>query len=117
MFEFSAQTDVQLVPTASASTLSSTVASYSRGLSMPPIPPPTEDSSSLALSLLSSATATAPARPLSKHTTKVLSGLFRNLQALEEATRTEMGSNTIANYLGEKILKDMEDFWDVEWSI
>ncbi|KAF6233402.1 hypothetical protein HO173_008334 [Letharia columbiana] len=78
----------------------------------PPPPPP-----AATLSLLPHVTATAPARPLSTHTTNVLSDLCRSVREVAVLAGTEGGRGVLGEWLGEEGGKGVAEFWEGEWMV
>lgn len=74
----------------------------------PPVPP---------LALLPHVTSTAPARPLSTHTTNVLSDLCHSLREVARLAETEVGRGVLGEWLGEEEGKWVAEFWEGEWIV
>ncbi|KAJ9610466.1 hypothetical protein H2200_005243 [Cladophialophora chaetospira] len=59
--------------------------------------------------------ATTSSQPLTQHNANVLTDICHSMRGLEEATRTESGRATLADFLGSVVANDTVDFWEDEW--
>ncbi|KAL8749868.1 MAG: hypothetical protein Q9199_007428 [Rusavskia elegans] len=66
-------------------------------------------------SLLRQITATAPARPLSEHSTNVLSDICHSIGEVATMTASGQGMQVLEDFLGEQDAKNIESFWAEEW--
>ena len=66
-------------------------------------------------SLLRQITATAPTRPLSEHSTNVLSDICHSIGEVATMTASDQGMKVLEDFLGEEDAKNIESFWAEEW--
>ena len=57
----------------------------------------------------------APTKPLSEHTTFVLGDLAHSLQDVATMATTASGKRKLAEFLDEREVRDISDFWGEEW--
>lgn len=103
-----------VLPVPNISALLPTLDSFLKGVQPPQNPPPKPPMST---ELLTQATATVPAKPLSEHHANVLSDIFSSLRDFEEATRTRQGQSKLYNFLDRTTAEDIVDFWTDEWIV
>ena len=65
--------------------------------------------------LLPHCTSTAPTRPLSEHDTNVLSDITHSISDVATLARDPRGKTKLQEWLGEDIVREIEDFWLNEW--
>ncbi|KAL9074623.1 MAG: hypothetical protein Q9161_002216 [Pseudevernia consocians] len=78
----------------------------------PPPPPP----QAATLALLPHVTSKAPAKPLSTHSTNVLSDLCRSVREVAELGGREGGGEVLGEWLGEEG-RGVAEFWEGEWIV
>ncbi|CAO1598149.1 hypothetical protein XANCAGTX0491_001921 [Xanthoria calcicola] len=81
----------------------------------PSVPTHREPTTPSSRSLLRQITATAPACPLSEHSTNVLSDICHSIGEVATMTASEQGRQVLEDFLGEQDAKDIESFWAEEW--
>ena len=57
----------------------------------------------------------APTKPLSEHTTFVLGDLAHSLRDVATMATTASGKRKLAEFLEEREVRDISDFWAEEW--
>ncbi|KAL8730755.1 MAG: hypothetical protein Q9166_003825 [cf. Caloplaca sp. 2 TL-2023] len=65
--------------------------------------------------LLRQITATGPTRPLSEHSTNVLSDICHSISEVAAITGSEQGMKVLEDFLGDEDAKNIESFWAEEW--
>ncbi|KAI4245922.1 MAG: hypothetical protein LQ352_006480 [Teloschistes flavicans] len=65
--------------------------------------------------LLQQVTATAPMRPLTEHSTNVLSDICHSIGEVANMSSNGRGRQILEDFLGDEDAKNIESFWAEEW--
>ncbi|MCJ1358626.1 MAG: hypothetical protein MMC33_008626 [Icmadophila ericetorum] len=106
-----------LLPIPAPSSFLPAIRIYITTLTAPtPLPPVSfNTASSPSLILLPHSTSLAPRYPLSQHETFVLSDICPDLASVALMTQSAGGRVVLREYLGEDVVRGVQDFWGEEW--